>query len=184
MEKPMQLTFEEIKALVPQKFPFLMVDRVLSLERGKRIVAIKNITGNEIFFLGHFPNMAVMPGALIIESMAQTAIILFRKSAEEEGRTFDDDRTLFFFGGAKVRFLKPVFPGDQLQIEVTILKAISIGGVVKAMATVDGQRVAQAELSFGAKSKDYVLRLQDAAATTTRFAGCKAGTTCETTEYA
>src|SRR5215510_3096411 len=173
----MVITFEEIKTLVPQRYPFLMVDRVLALETGKRAVAIKNITGNEIFFLGHFPNMAVMPGALIIESMAQTALILFRKSAEEEGRTFDDDSTLFFFGGAKARFLKPVFPGDQLQIEVTIIKAISVGGVVKAMATVDGQRVAQAELSFGAKSKDDILRSQDAATTTTRFAGCTAGTT-------
>ena len=150
------ITFEEIKALVPQKYPFLMVDRVLSLETGKRVVAIKNITGNEIFFLGHFPNMAVMPGALIIESMAQTAIILFRKSAEAEGKTFDDASTLFFFGGAKVRFLKPVFPGDQLQIEVTIIKAISVAGVVKALATVDGQRVAQSELYFGTKSKDEV----------------------------
>ena len=154
----MQLTFEEIKGLVPQKFPFLMVDRVLSLERGKRAVAIKNITGNEIFFLGHFPNMAVMPGALIIESMAQTAIILFRKSAQEEGRMFDDANTIFFFGGAKVRFLKPVIPGDQLQIEVTMVKAISMAGVVKALATVDGQRVAQAELSFGVKRKDEVQR--------------------------
>jgi 3-hydroxyacyl-[acyl-carrier-protein] dehydratase len=154
------ITFEEIKALVPQKYPFLMVDRVLSLETGKRVVAIKNITGNEIFFLGHFPNMAVMPGALIIESMAQTAIILFRKSAEAEGKTFDDASTLFFFGGAKVRFLKPVFPGDQLQIEVTLIKAISVGGVVKALATVDGQRVAQAELSFGTKSKDEVQQIE------------------------
>ena len=154
----MVITFEEIKTLVPQKYPFLMVDRVLALEPGKRAVAIKNITGNEIFFLGHFPNMAVMPGALIIESMAQTALILFRKSAEADGRVFDNDRTLFFFGGAKVRFLKPVVPGDQLQIEVTMVKAISVGGVVKALATVDGQRVAQAELSFGAKSKDEVQR--------------------------
>jgi 3-hydroxyacyl-[acyl-carrier-protein] dehydratase len=177
----MVITFEEIKTLVPQKYPFLMVDRVLALETGKRVVAIKNITGNEIFFLGHFPNMAVMPGALIIESMAQTAIILFRKSMEADGRVFDHDQTLFFFGGARVRFLKPVFPGDQLQIEVTIVKAISVGGVVKAIATVDGQRVAQAELSFGAKSKEDVLRPQSAAATMTRFAGGKAGTTCETT---
>jgi 3-hydroxyacyl-[acyl-carrier-protein] dehydratase len=161
-EKLMEMTFEEIKALVPQKFPFLMVDRVLSLETGKRVVALKNITGNEIFFLGHFPNMAVMPGALIIESMAQTAIILFRKSAEAEGRAFDDASTLFFFGGAKVRFLKPVLPGDQLQLEVAMVKAISVAGVVKAIAMVDGQCVAQAELSFGAKSKDEVQRPGDA----------------------
>lgn len=150
----MQLSFEEIKTLVPQKFPFLMVDRVLSLEKGKRAVAIKNITGNEIFFLGHFPQVAVMPGALIIESMAQTAIVLFRKSHEEEGVPLEDDQTVFFFGGAKARFLKPVVPGDQLQIEVTILKAISVGGVVNATAKVDGQLVAKASLSFGAKSLD------------------------------
>jgi 3-hydroxyacyl-[acyl-carrier-protein] dehydratase len=159
----MEIAFEEVKALVPQKFPFLMVDRVLSLEPGKRIVALKNITGNEIFFLGHFPHMAVMPGALIIESMAQTAIILFRKGAEGAGRTFDDANTLFFFGGAKVRFLKPVVPGDQLQIEVTMVKAISFGGVVKVLATVDGRRVAYAELSFGAKSKEEVQRPGSAA---------------------
>jgi 3-hydroxyacyl-[acyl-carrier-protein] dehydratase len=161
----MVITFEEIKTLVPQKYPFLMVDRVLALEIGKRVVAIKNITGNEIFFLGHFPNMAVMPGALIIESMAQTALILFRKSMEADGRVFDNDQTLFFFGGARVRFLKPVFPGDQLQIEVTMVKAISVGGVVKATATVEGQPVANAELSFGAKSKDEVLRPESAVPT-------------------
>ncbi len=159
----MQITFEEIKTLVPQKYPFLMVDRVLALEPNKTAVAIKNITGNETFFLGHFPNMAVMPGALIIESMAQVAIILFRKSAEIEGRVFDDDETLFFFGGVKVRFLKPVVPGDQLQIEVNIVKAISMGGVVTATAMVDGQRVAQAELSFGAKSKADIQRAENTA---------------------
>jgi 3-hydroxyacyl-[acyl-carrier-protein] dehydratase len=154
----MELSFEEIKALVPQKFPFLMVDRVLELEPGKRAVAIKNITGNEIFFLGHFPNMAVMPGALIIEGMAQASIVLFRKSAEAEGITIDDEKTLFFFGGAKVRFLKPVVPGDQLQFEIIILKSISVGGVVKAEATVDGHKVAYAELSFGAKNMDEMQR--------------------------
>ena len=162
----MRLNFEEVKRLVPQKFPFLMVDRVLELEPGQRAVAVKNITGNEMFFQGHFPNMAVMPGALIIEGMAQTAIILFRKSAEAEGRRFDDEKTIFFFGGAKVRFLKPVVPGDQLQMEATIVKAISVGGVVKAVATVDGQRVAQAELSFGAKSKEEVQRPETSIDTT------------------
>ena len=147
----MEIAFDEIKALVPQKFPLLMVDRVLFLEKGKKIVAIKNITGNEIFFLGHFPNMAVMPGAFIIESMAQTAIILFRKSSEDNMAACDAENTLFLFGGAKVRFLKPVVPGDQLQIEVTLIKAISMGGIVEAVATVGGQRVAKANLTFGVK---------------------------------
>ncbi len=150
----MQITFEEIKALVPQKFPFLMVDRVLALEKDQRAVGIKNITGNDICFLGHFPTMAVMPGALIIEGMAQTAVILFRKSAELDGVTLDDEKTLFFFGGAQVRFSKPVFPGDQLQFDVTLVKSISVGGVVKAVASVDGQTVAKAKLSFGVKAKD------------------------------
>lgn len=147
----MELTFEEIKALIPQKFPFLMVDKVLTLEKGKKAVAIKNVTGNEIFFLGHFPTMAVMPGAFIIESMAQTAIILFRKSYADEAVMCKDDNVLYVFGGAKVRFLKPVVPGDQLQVEVTIIKAISVGAVVEAIATVAGQRVAKARLSFGVK---------------------------------
>ena len=148
----MEVKFDEIKTLLPQKFPFLMVDRIISLEKGKKAVAIKNITGNEIFFQGHFPNMAVMPGALIIESMAQTAIILFRKSYEDDGATLEDEDTLFFLGGAKVRFFKPVVPGDQLQIEVTIIKASSTGGLVEAIATVDGQRVAKADrLTFGIK---------------------------------
>src|ERR1041385_6912509 len=142
----MVITFEEIKALIPKKYPFLMVDRVLSLERGKRIVAIKNITGNEIFFLGHFPAMAVMPGALIIESMAQAAIILFRKSDDTEAATVDREDRLFFFGAAKARFFRPVVPGDQLYLEVTITKAISSAGIVEAIATVDGQVVSKADL--------------------------------------
>jgi 3-hydroxyacyl-[acyl-carrier-protein] dehydratase len=149
-----EINFDEIKALVPQKFPLLMVDRVLALEKGKKIVAIKNITGNEIFFLGHFPNVAVMPGAFIIESMAQTAIILFRKSYEDEAAAHEHANTVFLFGGAKVRFLKPVIPGDRLQIEVTMIKAISVGGVVEAIATVEGQRVAKANLTFGVKRLD------------------------------
>jgi 3-hydroxyacyl-[acyl-carrier-protein] dehydratase len=149
-----EINFDEIKALVPQKFPLLMVDRVLALEKGKKIIAIKNITGNEIFFLGHFPNVAVMPGAFIIESMAQTAIILFRKSYEDEATAREHANTVFLFGGAKVRFLKPVIPGDQLQIEATIIKAISVGGMVEAIATVEGQRVAKANLTFGVKRLD------------------------------
>jgi 3-hydroxyacyl-[acyl-carrier-protein] dehydratase len=149
-----ELKFDEVKALLPQKFPLLMVDKVTFLEKGKKAVAIKNITGNEIFFLGHFPNMAVMPGAFIIESMAQTAIILFRKSYEENGAALEGEKTLFFFGGAKVRFFKPVVPGDQLQVEVSITKAVSTGGIVEAVATVEGQRVAKAELTFGVKRLD------------------------------
>jgi 3-hydroxyacyl-[acyl-carrier-protein] dehydratase len=147
----LEIKFEEIKTLLPQKFPFLMVDKVVALEKGKSAVAVKNISGNEIHFLGHFPSMAVMPGALILEGMAQTAIILFRKSFEEELRTLDDPNILFFFGAASARFFKPVVPGDQLRIEVTIVKAYSTGGMVEAVATVDGEKVAKGELTFGVK---------------------------------
>jgi|SRR5262245_26642959 len=147
------MQFDELSALLPQKFPFLMLDRVLSLEKGKTIVAVKNISGNEIFFLGHFPGMAVMPGALIIESMAQAAILLFRKSYEDAEQRLNEGR-VFFFGAAKARFLKPVVPGDQLRIEVTVAKAISTGGVVDCVASVDGQVVSKAELTFGVKNRE------------------------------
>jgi 3-hydroxyacyl-[acyl-carrier-protein] dehydratase len=147
------MQFDELSALLPQKFPFLMLDRIVSLEKGKTIVALKNISGNEIFFLGHFPGMAVMPGTLIIEGMAQAAIVLFRKSYEDEERRLDEDR-VFFFGAAKARFLRPVVPGDQLRIEVTITKAISTGGVVEGVASVDGRVVSKAELTFGVKKRE------------------------------
>ncbi len=149
----MEIKFEEIKTLLPQRFPFLMVDRVVALEEGKSIVAIKNISANEIHFLGHFPHMAVFPGALILEGMAQTAIILFRKSKGGEGTPADDTESLFFFGAVNARFLHPVVPGDQLRMEVTVVKAYSTGGMVEGVATVDGRTVAKGDLTFGVKRK-------------------------------
>jgi 3-hydroxyacyl-[acyl-carrier-protein] dehydratase len=149
-----EIKFEEVKTLLPQKFPFLMVDRVIALEKGKRAVAIKNISGNEIHFLGHFPHMAVFPGALILEGMAQTAIILFRKSNEGQVKTLEDPNVLFFFGAVNARFFHPVEPGDQLRMEVTVVKAYSTGGMVEAVATVDGRTVAKGELTFGVKRKE------------------------------
>ncbi len=152
----MEIKFEEIKTLLPQKFPFLMVDRVIALEKGKSIVAIKNISANEIHFLGHFPHMAVFPGALILEGMAQTAIILFRKSSDN-GTPADDPENLFFFGAVNARFLHPVVPGDQLRMEVTVVKAYSTGGMVEAVATVDGRTVAKGDLTFGVKRKAQMM---------------------------
>ncbi len=152
----MEIRFEEIKSLIPQRYPFLMVDRVLSLEQGERAVAIKNVTGNELFFTGHFPNMAVMPGALIMESLAQTAIILFRKSYETDSEIKVNDK-VYVFGGVTARLLNPVVPGDQLQLEVRMIKAISDGGVVEGTATVDGKKVATATLTFGVKRVEDLL---------------------------
>jgi 3-hydroxyacyl-[acyl-carrier-protein] dehydratase len=149
--------YEEIRQLLPQKFPFIMVDRVVDLVKGKSAVGIKNVSANEIHFLGHFPNMAVFPGALILEGMAQTAILLFRKSNEGDPSAMDDPNVLFFFGAANARFLKTVVPGDQLRMEIEIIKAYSTGGMVKGVATVDGQIVAKGEMSFGMKRKDEMV---------------------------
>jgi 3-hydroxyacyl-[acyl-carrier-protein] dehydratase len=143
------MEFDEIKALLPQKFPFLMLDRVLELETGRSIVAIKNITGNEIVFLGHFPDMAVFPGVLVLECMAQAAILLFEKSADRVRSA--GEQKLFLLGSLKARFLRPVVPGDQLRIEVSMMKGVSTGAVVDAVAKVDGEIAAKAELVFGVK---------------------------------
>jgi 3-hydroxyacyl-[acyl-carrier-protein] dehydratase len=149
------LGFDEVSGLLPQKFPFLMLDRVLSIEKGKSLIALKNVTGNEIFFLGHFPGMAVMPGALIIESMAQAAIVLFRSSFDAgDAAAGENQGRIFFFGAARARFLHPVVPGDQLRLEVTITKAISTGGIVDAVASVDGRVVSKASLTFGVKKRE------------------------------
>ena len=153
----MEIPYEEIRTLLPQKFPFIMVDRVVELDKGKRAVGIKNVTGNEIHFLGHFPNMAVFPGALILEGMAQTAILLFRKSTEGDSAPPHDPNVLFFFGAVNARFLKTVVPGDQLRMEIEITKAYSTGGMVKGVASVDGQIVAKGDMTFGMKRKEEML---------------------------
>lgn len=153
----MEVKFEEVRRLLPQKFPFLMVDKVIELEKGKRAVGVKNISGNEIHFLGHFPHMAVFPGALILEGIAQTAILLFCKTYEGEVSALNDPDVLFFFGAVNARFLKVVVPGDQLQMEVLIEKAYSTGGMIKGVARVDGQIVAKGDMTFGVKRRSEML---------------------------
>jgi len=141
----MQLDFEAIKTYLPQRFPFIMLDKVIELEPGKRAVGIKNISGNDIFFLGHFPDRAVMPGAAIIEAMAQTAIVLFAsvQSEQQEGK-----KPVYLFGSVKARFLHTVVPGDQLQITVENTKSLPTGAYVTAVATVEGKKVSEADLVF------------------------------------
>jgi len=146
----MKLDFEEIKKFLPQRFPFIMIDRILEMEPGKRAVSIKNISGNDIFFLGHFPEKAVMPGAAIIEAMAQTAIVLF--AASGEGR-HAATQPLYYFGSVKARFLHPVVPGDQLRITVVSVKSLPSGAYVSAEAVVDDNKVSEAELVFSVKNE-------------------------------
>ena len=144
----MQLDFETIKTYLPQRFPFIMLDRVIELEPGKRAVGIKNISGNDIFFLGHFPEKAVMPGAAIIEAMAQTAIILFATARDEQQ---EGKKPLYYFGSVKARFLHTVVPGDQLRITVENTKSLPNGAYVTAEATVEGKKVSEADLVFSVK---------------------------------
>ncbi|HWR71553.1 MAG TPA: 3-hydroxyacyl-ACP dehydratase FabZ [Nitrospirota bacterium] len=144
----MQLDFEEIKKLIPQRFPFIMIDRVLEIEPGKHAVAIKNISGNDVVFQGHFPEKAVMPGALILEAMAQASIVLF---SAEKPREDGEKNPLYYFGSVKARFLHPVVPGDQLKIIVENVKSLPTGAFVSGEAFVNDKKVSEAELVFSVK---------------------------------
>lgn len=146
----MQLDFEEIKKLVPQRFPFLMIDRVLEIEPGKHAIAVKNISGNDMVFLGHFPDKAVMPGALILEAMAQTAIILFAAGKKQQ---VDGKKPMYYFGSVKARFLHPAVPGDQLKIRVENVKSLPTGAYVSGEAFVDDKKITEAELVFSVKNE-------------------------------
>jgi 3-hydroxyacyl-[acyl-carrier-protein] dehydratase len=144
----MQLDFEEIKKLIPQRFPFIMIDRVLEIEPGKHVVAVKNISGNDMVFLGHFPEKAIMPGALILEAMAQTAIILFAAGKEKQET---EKKPLYYFGSVKARFLHPAVPGDQLKIKIENVKTLPNGAYVSGEAFVDDKKITEAELVFSVR---------------------------------
>ena len=144
------LNFEEVRELVPQKYPFLFIDKVIELQKESRIVCLKNISGNEPFFAGHFPDFAIMPGVLIVEALAQASIILFKKSFDTE----QNKDKVFLLASVNVRFSKPVFPGDQLILEVDIEKVISSAAIVKGVAKVKDKVVTKATLSFGVANKD------------------------------
>jgi 3-hydroxyacyl-[acyl-carrier-protein] dehydratase len=146
----MELDFEQIKELIPQRFPFIMIDKVLEVVPGKEAIAIKNVSGNEKFFIGHFPDNAIMPGALIIEAMAQTAIILFAVGKEKEK---SDKKPIYFFGSVKARFFHPVVPGDQLKIKAVNVKSLPNGAYVSAEAFVDDKKVSEAELVFSVRGE-------------------------------
>ena len=138
---------EKIMEFLPHRYPFLLVDRVISLVPDDKIVALKNVTINEPFFQGHFPGKPIMPGVLIIEAMAQVGGILAYETGPPEKR----NRLIYFMGMDKVRFRKMVVPGDQIIFEAKILKFRSKVAKMSGTATVDGQLVAEAELmaSFG-----------------------------------
>ncbi len=138
------IDIKEIQSILPHRYPFLLIDRILELEQGKRIVGIKNVTINESFFQGHFPGNPIMPGVLILEAMAQIGGILAIKStASLEGK----EKIALFLGIEKAKFRKPVVPGDQLRFEIEVIHERIPIWKVSAKAFVDGKVVCESELT-------------------------------------
>ncbi len=137
------LDIHHILRKLPHRYPILLVDRVLEIERDKRIKALKNVTINEPFFVGHFPHRPVMPGVLMLEALAQAAALL---SFESRGGEIDDDTLVYFVGIDGARFKRPVEPGDQLILEATIDRMKSGIYKYKTRASVDGETAVEAEL--------------------------------------
>ena len=140
------MTILDIRAILehlPHRYPMLLVDRVLEIEKGERIVAIKNVSINEPFFAGHFPHLPVMPGVLQIEALAQAAGIL---SFQSMGRVSDEGSVYYFVGIDNARFKRPVVPGDQLRLEVRITRVARSIWKYSARGTVEGQVACEADL--------------------------------------
>ncbi|MFK3832966.1 3-hydroxyacyl-ACP dehydratase FabZ [Staphylococcus saprophyticus] len=139
--------YNQIKEIIPHRQPFLLIDRVVEYEVGTRCVAIKQVSGNEPFFQGHFPEYAVMPGVLITEALAQAGAVAILNSEENKGKL------AFFAGIDKCRFKKQVTPGDTLKLEVEITKMRGPIGKGNAKATVDGEVACSCELTFAIQAK-------------------------------
>jgi len=138
-----EMDIAEIMSLLPHRYPFLMVDKILETNPGKSLKALKNVTINEPYFQGHFPHRPVMPAVLMMEALAQTAGLLAYKTGELK----PNDQSVFYFAGIdKARFKRPVGPGDQLILQVDLIKRKRNIWVFKAVASVDGDVAASAEL--------------------------------------
>lgn len=135
------MDIRQIMSSIPHRYPFLLLDRVLEIEPGRRIVAVKNVSFNEPFFQGHFPGVPIMPGVLIIEAMAQAGGVLLLN-----GRSDIDSKLVFFTGIDRARFRRTVVPGDQLRITMSVVNLRSRNAKMKGIAEVDGQRAAEAEV--------------------------------------
>jgi 3-hydroxyacyl-[acyl-carrier-protein] dehydratase len=136
------MDIKEIQSILPHRYPFLLIDKVEEVEPGVKAVAYKNVTMNEYFFQGHFPQEPVMPGVLIIEALAQTGAVSILSLEENKGKI------AYFAGIDKAKFRRKVVPGDVLKLEVEIIKVKGPAGVGKAVATVNGQKACEAEITF------------------------------------
>lgn len=147
-ELTQELDFEQIKQIIPQRFPFLMLDRVIQAEPGIRLVGIKNLTGNEWFYQGHFPARAVTPGAMLCEAVAQAGIVFFKQAQPAMGK-----EVVYLIGSIKMRFLEPALPGDQLEIEITPIKLTANAGVLAGQIRVKHKTIARGEFALSAKAR-------------------------------
>jgi 3-hydroxyacyl-[acyl-carrier-protein] dehydratase len=146
------MDIQEILKHLPQRYPMLMIDRVKALEPGKRIVAMKNVSANEPYFQGHFPGRPSMPGVLILEAMAQAAGVLVFSA---ESAVQQNERLVYYYVGIdNARFKKPVVPGDQLELEVTMERALRGIGKFTCEARVDGVTVAEATILCSVRPVD------------------------------
>lgn len=142
MRGEVTMNIEQIKQVIPHRYPFLLVDDILEIDEGKRVVGKKNVTINEPFFQGHFPDYPVMPGVLIVEALAQTGAVAMLSKEENKGKIG------FLAGIDKCRFKRQVKPGDTLMLEVEITRLKGPIGKGKAKATVDGELACEAEIMF------------------------------------
>jgi 3-hydroxyacyl-[acyl-carrier-protein] dehydratase len=142
----MTLNILEIQKIIPHRYPFLMIDRVIDLVPNEKLVAIKNVSVNEAHFLGHFPEEKVMPGVLMIEAMAQAGCVYFYYSKNCQGKSL-----IYYLAKTTAKFHKPVVPGDQLRIEVKTIKLLPKAGFLEGKCFVKDELVCEGELGFGVK---------------------------------
>ena len=142
----MQLDIQEIQKIIPHRYPFLLIDKVVELVPNEKLVAIKNVSVNEQYFQGHFPNEKVMPGVLQIEAMAQAGCIYFYYSKNMQGKDL-----IYYLAKVTAKFYHPVVPGDQLRMEITTVKMLPKAGFLKGEAYVGDKLVCAGEVGFGVK---------------------------------
>lgn len=149
----LNLDINEIQKLLPHRYPFLLVDRIVELEPQKRIVGLKNVTINDPWFAGHFPGYPIMPGVLIVEAMAQTGGVLLLRDVPDRDR-----KIVLFTGIEEARFRRPVLPGDQLRLELEVLSLRNTACKMRARATVDGRLVAEGVIMCIIADRDTVIK--------------------------